>query len=145
MLQRIQSIFLLLSSGAFFSLFAVSFASSDKTAVGIFSDQLYNVMDNPILIGLTVIGGALALINIFMFKNRPLQLRLSNLLIVLCILLPLVAGLLMYNEGSLNNPNVTIDDGLGIYLPIIALITTILAIRFIKKDNNLVKSMDRLR
>jgi len=145
MLQRIQSIFLLLTSGAFFSLFAVEFASSDKTAAGIFSDQLYNIMDNPILIGMTALGGALALINIFMFKNRPLQLRLGYLLIVLSILLPLVAGLLMYNEGSLNAPDVGIEDGLGIYMPIIALITTILANRFIKKDNKLVKSMDRLR
>lgn len=145
MLQRIQSIFLLLTSGAFFSLFAVSFASSDKTAVGIFADQLYNVMDNPILIAMTVLGGALALINIFLFRNRPLQLRLGYLLIVLSILLPLVAVLLMYNEGSLNAPDVAIDDGLGIYLPIIALITTILAVRFINKDNKLVKSMDRLR
>jgi len=145
MLQRIQSIFLLLTSGAFFSLFAIDFASSDKTAAGIFSDQLYNIMDNPILIGMTAIGGALALINIFMFRNRPLQLRLGYLLIVLSILLPLVAALLMYNEGSLNNPDVAINDGLGIYVPIIALITTILANRFIKKDSNLVKSMDRLR
>lgn len=145
MLQRIQSIFLLLTSGAFFSLFAVNFASSDKSANGIFSDQLYNIMDNPILIAMTVIGGALALIAIFMFKNRPLQLRMSYLLIVLSILLPLVAALLMYNEGSMNAPNVNIEDGLGIYLPIAAIIATIVAIRFIKKDNKLVKSMDRLR
>ncbi len=102
-------------------------------------------MDNPILIGMTVIGGALALINIFMFGNRSLQLRLGYILIILSILLPLVAGLLMYSEGSLNAPDVGIDDGLGIYLPIVALVTTILANRFIKKDNKLVKSMDRLR
>lgn len=134
-----------MTSGAFFSLFAVNFATSDKSAIGVFSDQLYNIMDNPILIGLTVIGGALALINIFMYNNRSLQLRLGYLLIVLSILLPLVAGLLMYNEGALNASDVGIEDGLGIYLPIVALITTILANRFIKKDNKLVKSMDRLR
>ena len=135
MLQRIQSIFLLLTSGSFFSLFAVDFASSDKSAAGIFSDQLYNTMDNPLLIGLTAIGGILALINIFMFKNRPLQMRLGYLLIVLSILLPIVAGLLMFNEGHMNNPDVTIEDKLGIYLPIVALITAVLANRFIKKDN----------
>ena len=145
MLQRIQSIFLLLTSGSFFSLFGVHFASSNKSAEGIFSDQLYNIMDNPVLMGLAVFGGAMALITIFMFKNRPLQLRLGYLLIVLCILLPLVAALLMYNEGTQNAPNVVIDDGLGIYLPIVGLVSTILANRFIKKDNNLVKSMDRLR
>ena len=145
MLQRIQSIFLLLTSGAFFSLFGFEFASSDKSADGVFSDQLYNIMDNPILIGLTALGGILALVSIFMFKNRPLQLRLGYLLMVLSILLPVVAALLMFNEGHLNNPNVAIDDGIGIYTPIVALITTILANKYIKKDNNLVKSMDRLR
>lgn len=145
MLQRIQSIFLLLTSTAFFLLFVVNFATSDNSAIGIFSDQMYNIMDNPILIGLTVLGGAIALINIFMFKNRPLQLRMGNILIVLCILLPLVAGLLMYNEGKEHVANVNIEDGIGIYLPILALVTTILANRFIKKDNKLVKSMDRLR
>ena len=145
MLQRIQSIFLLLTSSAFFSLFAVNFATSDNTSNGIFSDQMYNITDNPILIGLTVLGGAIALVNIFMFKNRPLQLRMGNILIVLCILLPLVAGLLMYNEGKQVESYGNIEDGLGIYLPIIALVTTILANRFIKKDSNLVKSMDRLR
>lgn len=145
MLQRIQSIFLLLTSGSFFSLFAVNFASSNKAANGIFADQIYNIMDNPVLIGLTALGGAMALVAIFLFKNRPLQLRLGYLLIVLSILLPLVAALLMYNEGSQNAPDVSIDDGIGIYLPIVGLISTILANRFIKKDNNLVKSMDRLR
>ena len=145
MLQRIQSIFLLLTSGCFFSLFGVNFASSNKSAEGIFSDQLYNVLDNPVLIGMAGVGGILALITIFLFKNRPLQLRLGYLLIVLSILLPLVAFLLMYNEGSQNAPNVEINDGMGIYLPVVALITTVLANRFIKKDNKLVKSMDRLR
>jgi hypothetical protein len=145
MLQRIQSILLLLAGGAFFSLFKVNFATSDKSATGLFSDQLYNILDNPILIVMTVIGGGLALANIFLFRNRPLQLRLGYLIIVFCILLPLVAGLLMYNEGSLNAPNVTIEDGFGIYMPLLALVLTVLANRFIKKDNNLVKSMDRLR
>lgn len=145
MLQRIQSIFLLLTSTSFFSLFALNFATSNKSAKGIFSDQIYNIMDNPILICLTVIAGVMALITIFMFKNRPLQLRLGYILIVMSILLPLVAGLLMYNEGVLNAPDVEINDSVGIYLPLLAILTTLLANRFIKKDNKLVKSMDRLR
>lgn len=145
MLQRIQSIFLLLTSGTFLSLFTVDFASSDKTAVGFFADKIYNVFDSPILIGLAAMGGALALVNIFMFKNRPLQLRLGYLLIVLSILLPLVAFLLMYKEGSLNAPDVNIEDGIGVYIPVIGIITTVLANRFIKKDDKLVKGMDRLR
>ena len=145
MLQRIQSIFLLLTSIAFFLLFAVNFASSEKSYEGVFSDQIYNIMDSPILIGLTVLGGILALINIFMFKNRPMQLRLGYILITLCILLPLVAFLLVFNEKGPQISYDTINDGFGIYLPILGLITTIIANRFINKDNKLVKSMDRLR
>lgn len=145
MLQRIQSIFLLLASGSFFALFGVDFASSSKPSEGLFSDQLYNVLDNPILIGLTALGGVIALISIFLFKNRPLQLRLGYILIIISILLALVAGLLVFNEQSELAPNTTIDDGLGIYLPLIALIGAILANRYIKKDSKLVKSMDRLR
>jgi len=145
MLQRIQSIFLLLTSIAFFLLFTVNFASSDKTFEGVFSDQIYNIMDSPILIGLTVIGGVLAIINIFMFNNRPLQLRLGYLLITLCILLPLVALLLVINENGPRLSSDEVDDSLGIYLPVVGLIATVIANRFINKDNKLVKSMDRLR
>jgi len=145
MIQRIQSLFLLLASGVFFALFGVDFASSDASAPGIFADKLYNIMDNPILIGLAVLGGALALVNIFLFRNRSLQMRLGYLLMVLSILLPVLAILLMLNDGGVNESSIDVDDGLGIYLPILALILAILANRFIKKDNNLVKSMDRLR
>jgi hypothetical protein len=145
MIQRIQSIFLLLASLTFFAQFIFNFATSDKTTPGFLSDKIYNVLDNPVLLGLTILGGAVALISIFLFRNRPLQLRLSYLIIVLCILLPLVAFLLIYNEPTGLSKGVVINDGLAIYLPIIGLIASILAIRYINKDNKLVKSMDRLR
>ena len=145
MIQRIQSIFLLLASITFFLQFVFNFATSDKTSPGFLSDKIYNVLDNPVLLGLTILGGVIALISIFLFRNRALQLRLGYLVIVLCILLPIVAFLLIYNEPTGLSKGVEINDGLAIYLPIIGLITTILAARSINKDNKLVKSMDRLR
>ncbi len=145
MIQRIQSIFLLLASITFFLQFIFNFATSDKTSPGFLSDKIYNVLDNPVLLGLTILGGAVALVSIFLFRNRSLQMRLGYLVIVLCILLPLVAFLLILNEPTGLSKGVEINDGLAIYLPIIGLITTILATRYIKKDNKLVKSMDRLR
>lgn len=145
MIQRIQSIFLLLASITFFLQFVFNFATSDKTTPGFLNDKIYNVLDNPVLLGLTILGGAVALISIFSFRNRRLQLRLGYLVIVLCILLPLVAMLLIYNESTVLSKGVEINEGLAIYLPIIGLITTILATRYINKDNKLVKSMDRLR
>ena len=145
MIQRIQSIFLLLASITFFLQFVFNFATSDKPSPGFLNDTVYNVSDNPVLLGLSILGGAVALISIFLCRNRPLQLRLGYLVIVLSILLPLVAFLLMYNEPTGLSKGVEINDGFAIYLPIIGLITTILANRYISKDNKLVKSMDRLR
>ncbi|MFT6333650.1 MAG: hypothetical protein ACI86M_001725 [Saprospiraceae bacterium] len=145
MIQRVQSIFLLLASITFFLQFVFNFATSDKSSPGFLEDKIYNILDNPVLLGLTILGGAVALISIFLFRNRPLQLRLSYLVIVLSILLPLVAMLLIFNEPTGLSKGVEINEGLAIYLPIIGLVTTILATRFINKDNKLVKSMDRLR
>lgn len=145
MIQRIQSIFLLLASISFFLQFVFHFATSDKSTPGMLSDQIYNISDHPVLIALTIIGGALALINIFLFRNRGLQIRLGYIVIIFCILLPLVAFLLIYSEPTGLTKNTEIHDGLAIYLPILGLVLTILANRFIGKDNKLVKSMDRLR
>ncbi len=145
MIQRIQSIFLLLASATFFLQFVFQFATSDKSTPGMLSDQMYNVSDHPVLMALTVIGGAIALIAIFLFRNRPLQIRLGYVTIIFCILLPLVAFLLIYSEPTGLEKGTEIHDGLAMYLPIIGLIMTILANRFINKDNKLVKSMDRLR
>lgn len=144
MIQRIQSLFLLLSSAAFWTEFALPFATTDVASPGVLSDLVYNIHDSPVLIGLTVIGGLVTLGAIFLFNNRPLQKRLSYLGIVMAILLPLVAFLLIYNERT-GDALGTINDGLGIYPPIVALVFAILAGRAIGKDDKLVKSMDRLR
>ncbi|MBK8052934.1 MAG: DUF4293 family protein [Saprospiraceae bacterium] len=74
-----------------------------------------------------------------------LQLRLSYVVTVLSILLSLVALLLIYNEGTGSTNADKIEDQYGIYLPVISLIFSILAGRYINKDENTVRSMDRLR
>jgi predicted small integral membrane protein len=145
MIQRIQSLFLLVSSASFFSLFGFPFASSDELTEAFLSDQVYDVQDHIVILILTIAGGLLALGAIFLFKNRKLQLRISYLTLVITILLPLVVIFLFYSEATKNYLNVQIDDRLGIYMPVIGLIFTLLAIRFIRKDDKIVKSMDRLR
>lgn len=144
MIQRIQSIFLLLASGAFWSEFALPFATSEVESPGVLSDSVYNIHDSPVLLALTVIGGIVTFGAIFLYNNRGLQKRLSYLGVVMAILLPLVAFLLIYNERT-GEALGAINDGLGIYSPIVALIFALLAGRAIGKDDKLVKSMDRLR
>ncbi len=145
MIQRIQSIFLLISGISFFSLFMVPFATSDVVIPQLFNDLVYNIQDSPILLGLCILGGLISIGAIFLYNNRPLQLKMTYVATVFSILLPLVVILLIYNEGTSGANADKIDDKLGIYLPFVSLVFSILAARYIGKDENTVRSMDRLR
>jgi len=145
MIQRIQSLFLLISSASFWTLLGLPFASSEEPTDAFLADQLYNYQDNIIILILVILGGALALLTIFLYKNRLLQRRLSYLVLIVGILLPFVVIFLFYNEATQHYLNTQINDGAGIYIPLITIVSTVLAIRYIKKDEKVVKSMDRLR
>ena len=144
MIQRIQSIFFFLSAACFGGEFATSFAESSQSISGIFEDQLYNLSDH---VGLQIIAGIgmiLSLLSIFMYKNRMNQIKLGYIITTLAILLP-IAAVLIYINQSQNLDQAVISDRIGLYLPIGMIICSTLAVRFIKKDEKLVESMDRLR
>ncbi len=145
MIQRLQSIFLFLSSASFFSHFGFSFAKTDAPGPNFFADQVYNIQDNIGLLIMAVLSGLLAFGIIFLFNNRKLQLKLSYIVIVLAILLPVLASLLFLNAGNSMENTQGIQDSIGLYMPIVSVILTWLAIRFINKDEKIVQSMDRLR
>lgn len=144
MIQRIQSIFFLLAAGCFGGEFATSFASTNKSVNGLFNDQVYNLQDH---IGLQIIVGlglVLSLVAIFLYKNRDNQIKLGYVIATLAILLP-IAAILIYMGQSEGLETVEVNDDLGLYLPVGMILFTLLAVRFVKKDNQLVQSMDRLR
>lgn len=144
MIQRIQSIFFLLTASCFGGEFATSFATSNKSVTGLFSDQLFNLHDH---IGLQIIGGLgilLSIVAIFLYKKRDNQIKLGYLITTLAILLP-VTAILIYMGESEALAAVEISDSIGLYLPLGMIIFSLLAVRFVKKDNKLVQSMDRLR
>ena len=145
MIQRLQSIFLLISGLSFFGLFGVPFATSSTAIPNLLNDLIYNIQDSPILLVLCILGGLISIGAIFLYQNRPLQLKMSYLVTVISILLPLVAILLIFNEGTITSKTDQISDSFGIYLPIVSLVFSILAARYINKDENTVRSMDRLR
>lgn len=145
MIQRIQTIFLLLAAASFGALFMVPLATSDKPTAQYLADSVYDITDNIALTILTVLGAALAVVAIFLFKNRPLQLKLGYLLISLAVLLPLAAFLLFTNQAPMMDATVQVKDQAGVFLPGGAILFAALANYFIRKDDRLVKSMDRLR
>ena len=133
-----------LAAGSSLSLFGLPLASGEKIAQNaILSDGVFSLSDH---IGLTIAfagAGVLALIAIFLFKNRPLQSRLARLSILFIIAgIGFSAYLLFSQSGNTIN---ALGISAGTFLPIVAIILTVLANRSIKKDENLVRSMDRLR
>jgi len=143
MIQRIQSLFLLLASLFFFGEFAFPFFKSAPTSSGFFADSVFNIQDHPILLGLTVLGGLISLITIFLFNQRSVQQKLVIAAIILAIGLPVAAIFL----GMSDTPALfeSSQPFVGTFLPIGAVVMLILSLRGIKKDENIVKSMDRLR
>lgn len=146
MIQRIQTIFLFLAAAGIGGLFALPFTSSSEAVAesAILNDSTYNVYDDPVMMGL--FGGAalMALIAIFLFKNRVLQMRMG----LFSILLTIAAsawGIYLFFQESEKLSGMQLSFGAGLALPLVSLILILVANRFIKKDEKLVKSMDRLR
>ncbi len=145
MIQRIQSVFLLFAAASFGGLLMLPLAVSNKPTAQFLADSVYDITDHVALLVLTILGIVISLITIFLFRNRPLQLKLGYIIISLAILLPLAAFLLFTNESAVMDATVQVNDQAGMFLPAGAILFGALAVYFIRKDDRLVKSMDRLR
>jgi peptidoglycan/LPS O-acetylase OafA/YrhL len=140
MIQRKQSIWLLLAAllnagVLFFDLFRVhTFAGATETIVPYVTNQHF-----PLLL-IAIVMIALPMISIFLFRNRKRQIRVSAFTIV--AIGSFTAKMLM---DAKVDPPATITYWIGAVLPIVALIFIVMAILGIRKDEKLVKSVDRLR
>jgi len=136
MIQRIQTIYLLASAIVVGGLPFVF--NLWKTT----NDVIVYALSEPLLLGGFILSTIMSLASIFMFKNRKSQFVINRLTIILNFIL-LIA--LVY--GSLNLPGeaVVSEKGIGMFLPIISIVLIVLANKAIKKDEDLVKSVDRLR
>lgn len=79
-----------------------------------------------------------------MYKKRKIQIGLNYIVIFLTILIIVVAYVYFSNQ-SFTITDSEIQKQAGILMPVASMIFTALAIYFIRKDERLVKSMDRLR
>ncbi len=99
-------------------------------------DQFYTI-----LLGLSTM---LSIISIISYKKRQNQFVMGRLNIILNLIL---LGLFVYRSLNLSGDTTTIvsEKGIGMFLPIVAIVLLVLANKAIKKDEDLVKSVDRLR
>lgn len=91
---------------------------------------------------LFIISAILSIITIFLFKNRKLQFVMNRVNILLNFLL---IGFIVYHLQTLSGEMEISEKGIGSFLPIASVFLLVFANRFIKKDEDLVKSVDRLR
>ncbi len=136
MLQRIQSVYLLLAAANALGLIFVFHLWVTNESTMIFAkDEL------PVLAAF-IASGVLSLVTIFMFKNRKLQFVLGRLNIILNFFL---LGFFVYLSLNVSGETEVSEKGIGMFLPIISIVFLALANKAIKKDEDLVKSVDRLR
>ncbi len=94
---------------------------------------------------LAFVAGGIAFYEIFSYKNRLLQMKLGALNSVV-MTATLGFSVWFATEGQKNwMPEEIGSYGIGLFLPPIAMICNILANRFIRRDEKLVQSVDRIR
>lgn len=137
MIQRIQTIYLFL---AFLATLVLPFLFPLWTTN---DAKPYFFMQNEIYVALFGLSMTLSLISIFYYKKRQNQFVLGRLNIILNLIL---LGLFVYRSLNVSGETLLVSEkGIGMFVPVLAIVLLVLANKAIKKDEDLVKSVDRLR
>ncbi|MCW5519295.1 DUF4293 domain-containing protein [Aureitalea sp. L0-47] len=136
MIQRIQTVYLVVSALIIAALYLWFPLVQDDAGTTIIS------RDEPLVLSLLGVSVLLAVISIFNFKKRKLQFVLNRLNIISNFVL---LGVFVYRSLTLSGETLISEKGIGVLFPIISIVFLVLANKAIKRDEDLVKSVDRLR
>jgi hypothetical protein len=157
MIQRIQSLFLFLAAvaGVLFFFLPIGYYYHELHGNYRFFVTGVQCMD-PVpavvfpfwfSIPLAVISGAAVIfsgLTIFFYKKRVMQIRLVAVNVFLEIILIILV--FFFYIGKIEKlTQIEVSYQAGIFMPLVALVFLILANRFIRKDEALVKAADRIR
>lgn len=138
MIQRRQTLWLLLAIIAAVLSFLFPFVTGKEAIKNMQADKVIDAASDFFLLILT--GGSIILstVTIFLFKDRKMQIRLCLLGLLLSVII-IVRYIILMNKLT--------NTILALYavLPFIFLAGYFLAFRDIRKDEKLVKSLDKLR
>ena len=154
MIQRIQTIWFFLATVIFYALFLFAYVHFTENGTlkalkvtGVYENRNGEVVSTQDFLALTIataLIGAIPFIAIFLYKNRKQQITLAYVAI-LCIL---GHFFWLYNTTKQVIGNLKLQPenyGVGIFLPSVAILFLIFAIKGIRKDEKLIRSTDRLR
>jgi len=140
MIQRIQTVYLFIS----FLATAVLPFVLPLWVTG--TDQNYYFIQDLSFVMLFAFSTTLSVVSILSYKKRKSQFVIGRLNIILnLILLGLFVFRLFNLSGETDPEKVVSEKGIGVILPIVSIVFLSLANKAIKKDEDLVKSVDRLR
>jgi hypothetical protein len=152
MIQRVQSLFLLLTIllSVLFPIGVIMKFSEGISEIFLRFDGIIKASGGaenfkqilPLTVLMFIIP-LLSMIIIFLYKNRKLQMRLTVILIIL--ILAEIIAIVYYAIYITRSFNAELTLGIKLIIPVLILICTLLAYRYIKKDEELVRSYDRLR
>jgi glucan phosphoethanolaminetransferase (alkaline phosphatase superfamily) len=96
--------------------------------------------------GLCVLAALIAFTSLFSYKNRLTQMKLNALNSLVIVGAVGSMFYIIYFKGQpILNPQDQGDFLAGFYLPVVALFLNSIANRYIRKDEKLVRSVDRIR
>jgi len=159
MIQRVQSLFLLgvticMITTLFFPIW-VKTNPDDLTmfvVYGLFGEKVdpsgnieQILFPYALIGGFSILAAIISLVEIFSYSNRLTQIKLGTLN---SLVMSGVLGVIIYltfQQEKIFAPGTKGDYGLGLFFPCVALLLNVLANRFIRRDDNLVRSVDRIR
>ncbi len=164
MIQRVQTIFLLglIICMALITVFPIWEKSNPQTGVKYTLDSFYwqefqqsesdsdawdltTSKDAYYLVGISALVCLLALFSMFQFKKRTLQIKLGAINAFLMMAYIATATYFIYQGENKMGMEMRGVFKPGYFLPLGAMIFNSLANRYIKKDEDLIKSVDRIR
>lgn len=141
MIQRVQTIWLLLAAIAGFLITQVPIYEGTLAGQAV---KKYFATQSLLLFAVAIIAALSALIAVFLFKNRSVQIKLTILGILSCV--AFIALEVWQAQKFVSSAGILKLSYLwGALLPVAMIVFFILAAINIRKDNKLVKSLDRLR
>ncbi len=140
MIQRIQTLWLLIASAFSFLSIRFSFYNGNESINGQKVFMQLNATATIPLIVLTVIVAVVSLITIFLYKDRSLQIKLTTLALIVSII-----DIVLYFVEKEKFVPAESSFNLAAAFTFLIPIFLFLALRGIIKDRKLIKSVDRLR
>ena len=136
MIQRIQTLYLILIA-LLNSLVIFFYQPLDASVIiGIFT------LPDEVIWGTFSVSATLALVSVFQYKQRSKQLVINRINLLLELFL---MGFFAYLSLNLSGEDTSSLKGIAVFVPLFSIVLLVMANKSIQKDEDLVKSVDRLR